>query len=157
MSADKIRQAWRSRNLREKMLIATLAAVLLLAGGKSLVVDNFYTWRLASQQKLAVAQRHYLWLQQQTSLMAALNQAEERQLPLSLAERVKRSVPEQIAIQEWQQSGDGQLILLIRKTELYPLIKWLVELETRRGVLIKQFLFTQQEGAQVILQEDNDD
>ncbi|WP_380183834.1 type II secretion system protein GspM [Kalamiella sp. sgz302252] len=151
MSADKIFQAWHSRNPREKILMATLAVILLLAGARALVIDSFQAWQLASQQRLTAAQRHYLWLQQQTSSMVVLNQTKERKAPLP--QRVKRSLPEQIVIQEWQENDDGQLILLLRRAELYPLIEWLVTLETREDVLVNQFSFTQQEGAQVMLQE----
>jgi len=154
MKVNKIVGAWRCRNRREKILIAVLAMIILLAGGRVLVLDNLNAYRLQAQKRLTVAQRQLIWLQQHERELAAAGQAEKVKADNTLTERVQNTLPDNISINEWQERPDRRFILFITTPDLYSVVTWLNQLETQQQILVDKFSFSlKNETAEVILRE----
>lgn len=153
MNNKPVRVWWHSRNKREKALLIMLVIILLALTGKWGVFEPLVNYQMQSQQKLFKAERELRWVESRRTDLEATGFRQNKKEG-SLIQRIQTQLPEPLSIITSQDLGAGRLALTTGEQSLYPLIAWLVGLETQQNILVEKVVFNPEEkNIQILLRE----
>lgn len=125
------------RDRRALLLLGSFFAVVLLW---LLLVSPFLGWQSGVRERLVTAQEDLAWMQQNAALAQQVGNAAPAgpaggQSPATLVSSAARQAG--INLQRFEPDGDARVRVSLEKVAFVDLMRWLVTLEQRHGLVVQ--------------------
>lgn len=134
-----LRAKWSALPLRDRRALLALGSFFALVFVWLLVLQPFLVWHAATRARLVQEQDNLAWMQQNAPLAQQLGDAPAGpaagQSPATLVSAAARQAG--INLQRFEPDGDARVRVSLEKVPFVDLMRWLVTLEQRHGLIVQ--------------------